>query len=102
VPGTVLVDGGGLNKTVESRLGRKLRMRDTLIGSSPRELAERYCVELKPRLVDAEGRGLRFEDGTELEVDPVIWATGSRPDYSWIELADLLRGRSATPPARRH
>jgi len=75
-----------LNKTVESRLGRKLRMRDTLIGSSPREMSERYGVELKPRLVDAEGRRLRFEDGTELEVDAVIWATGYRPDYSWIKL----------------
>ena len=29
-----------LNKTVESRLGRKLRTRDTLIGSSPREMTE--------------------------------------------------------------
>src|SRR3989440_7882437 len=75
-----------LNKTVESRLGRKLGMRDTLIGSSPREVTERYGVELKPRLVDAEGRRLRFEDGTELEVDAVIWATGYRPDYSWIKL----------------
>jgi putative flavoprotein involved in K+ transport len=75
-----------LNKTVESRLGRKLAMRDTLIGSSPREMTERYGVELKPRLVDAEGRRMRFEDGTELEVDAVIWATGYRPDYSWIKL----------------
>ncbi len=75
-----------LNKTVESRLGRKLSTRDTLIGSSPREMTKRYGVELKPRLVDAEGRRVRFEDGSELEVDAVIWATGYRPDYSWIKL----------------
>ena len=75
-----------LDKTVESRLGRKLSTRDTLIGSSPRELTKRYGVELKPRLVDAEGRRVRFEDGSELEVDAVIWATGYRPDYSWIKL----------------
>jgi putative flavoprotein involved in K+ transport len=75
-----------LNKTVESRLGRKLSTRDTLIGSSPREMTERYGVELKPRLVDPERRRLRFEDGTELEVDAVIWATGYRPDYTWIKL----------------
>jgi putative flavoprotein involved in K+ transport len=29
---------------------------------------------------------VRFEDGSELELDAVIWATGYRPDYSWIEL----------------
>jgi putative flavoprotein involved in K+ transport len=74
------------NTTVESRLGRKLRTRDTLIGSSPRKLRRRYGVELKPRVVDAEGRTVRFEDGSELEVDAVIWATGYRPDYSWIDL----------------
>jgi putative flavoprotein involved in K+ transport len=75
-----------LNTTVESRVGRKLSTRDTLIGSSPREMSKRYGVELKPRLVDVDGRRLRFEDGTELEVDAVIWATGYRPDYSWIKL----------------
>jgi putative flavoprotein involved in K+ transport len=75
-----------LDKTVESRLGRKLSTRDTLIGSSPRELKKRHGVELKPRVVEADGRRVRFEDGNELEVDAVIWATGYRPDYSWIEL----------------
>ena len=75
-----------LDKTVDSRLGRKLRTRDTLIGSSPRQLRKRYGVELKPRVVDADGRTARFEDGSELEVDAVIWATGYRADYSWIKL----------------
>jgi putative flavoprotein involved in K+ transport len=75
-----------LDKTVESRLGKKLSMRDTLIGSSPRKLERRHGVEIRPRVVDAEGRKVRFDDGSELEVDAVIWATGYRPDYSWIKL----------------
>jgi putative flavoprotein involved in K+ transport len=75
-----------LNTTVESRLGRRLSTRETLIGSSPRELTRRYGVELKPRVVDANQRTVRFEDGSELEVDAVLWATGYRPDYSWIHL----------------
>lgn len=78
-----------INKTVESRLGRKLSTRDTLIGSSPRKMTERYGVELKPRLVDAEGRRVHFEDGSDLEVDAVLWATGYRSDYSWIKLPIL-------------
>jgi putative flavoprotein involved in K+ transport len=65
-----------LNKTVDSRLGRKLSTRDTLIGSSPRELRKRYGVEVKPRVVGAARRTVRFEDDSELEVDAVIWATG--------------------------
>jgi putative flavoprotein involved in K+ transport len=75
-----------LDKTVDSRLGRKLRTRDTLIGSSPRELQKRCGVELKPRVVDAEGRTVRFDDGGDLDVDAVIWATGYRADHSWIKL----------------
>jgi putative flavoprotein involved in K+ transport len=91
-----------LHKTVDSRLGRKLSTRDTLIGSSPRELERRYGAELKPRLVDAEGRSVRFRDGGDLEADAVIWATGYRPDYSWIKLpifdedGRLRHGRGVT------
>jgi putative flavoprotein involved in K+ transport len=74
-----------LTKTVESRLGRRMRDRDTLIGSSPRRL-KRNGVELKPRAVAASGRTVSFADGSELEVDAVIWATGYRLDHSWIKL----------------
>ena len=75
-----------LDKSVETRLGQRLSTRETLIGSSPRELKRRYGVEFKPRAVDADGLTVRFEDGSELEVDAVLWATGYRPDYSWIKL----------------
>jgi putative flavoprotein involved in K+ transport len=74
------------NTTVKSRLGRRLSTRETLIGSSPRALQRRHGVELKPRVVDANDRTVRFEDESELEVDAVVWATGYRPDYSWIQL----------------
>ena len=73
-----------LEKTVESRLGRRLRDRETLIGSSPRQL-KRRGVELKPRAIAASGRTVSFADGSELEVDAVIWATGYSFDHSWIK-----------------
>jgi putative flavoprotein involved in K+ transport len=78
-----------LSKTVESRLGSKFKGRDTLIGSSPRELTRNYKVELKGRATDGVGRIVRFDDGTTLEADSLIWATGYRPDYSWIDLPIL-------------
>jgi putative flavoprotein involved in K+ transport len=77
---------GLLSKTVESRLGQRLRGRDTLIGSSPREV-KRDGVQVRSRAVRAEGRTIGFADGSELEVDAVIWATGYRPYHSWIEPA---------------
>jgi putative flavoprotein involved in K+ transport len=77
---------GLLYKNVDSRLGRKMRARETLIGSSPRELRRRYGVELKPRVVGASGKTVAFADESTLDLDAVIWATGYRPDHSWIHL----------------
>ena len=42
-------------------------------------------MELKPRFTGASGRLVSFADGSTLEVDAVIWATGYRSDYSWID-----------------
>ena len=80
-----------INKTVESRLGSRMQHRDTLIGSSPRRLS-RHGVTLKPRVIEAQGKTVRFEDGDELDVDAVIWATGYRPDYSWLDVPVIDAG----------
>jgi putative flavoprotein involved in K+ transport len=77
---------GLLKKTVDSRIGRRAQHRDTLIGSTPRELRRRYRVALKPRVVRVSGRTIGFADGSESEVGAVIWATGYRADHSWIRL----------------
>ncbi len=80
---------GVLTKTVDSRIGRRARDRDTLIGSSPRELKRRHRVTLRPRAVRASGRTVMFADGAEQEFNAVIWATGYRPDHSWIRIPEL-------------
>ena len=76
---------GLLQKTVDSRIGRRARGRETLIGSSTRELKRLYGVTLKPRAVGASGRTVTFADDSEQDFDAVIWATGYRPDHSWID-----------------
>ena len=77
---------GLIRKTVDSRLGRRMSNRDFLIGSSPREVRRRFGVDLKPRLVGVSGRTAEFADGSKIDVDAVVWATGFRPDHSWIGL----------------
>jgi putative flavoprotein involved in K+ transport len=79
---------GLIKKTVESRIGQRLQYRDTLIGSSARQI-RRQGVELKPRVTGASGGTVAFADGSTLETDAVIWATGYRSDYSWIDLPVL-------------
>jgi putative flavoprotein involved in K+ transport len=76
---------GLLRRSTDTRIGHRLQGRDTLIGSNPRTLRKRHGVRLHKRAVGALGRTVRFSDGTELDVGAVIWATGFRPDHSWID-----------------
>jgi len=76
---------GLIRKTTESRIGRRMEGRDTLIGSTPRALRRRHGVELHGRAVDGAGPAVSFDDGTKLDVRVVIWATGFRLDHSWID-----------------
>ena len=70
---------------MESRIGRRLSGRDTLIGSTPRRLRRRHGVELHGRAVAASGSSVQFADDSQLDVASVIWATGFRTDHSWID-----------------
>ena len=79
---------GLIRKTADSRIGRRMSGRDTLIGSSARRLRRRG-VRVHPRTVAAEGSTVTFGDDTRLEVDAVVWATGFRPDHSWIDVPVL-------------
>jgi putative flavoprotein involved in K+ transport len=82
---------GLLRVTVDSRPGRRMSRRDFVIGTNRKRL-ERAGVRFRPRLVDAEGRSVRFADHRLLEdVGVVVWATGYRPDYGWIHLPGVVR-----------
>jgi putative flavoprotein involved in K+ transport len=77
--------------TVNSRLGQRMSRRDFVIGTNRRRL-ERKGVRFRPRLVDAEGRTARFADHSLLEdVGVVVWATGYRSDYAWIDIPGVVR-----------
>jgi putative flavoprotein involved in K+ transport len=79
--------GARLDKvTATSRLGRRLAGRDQRIGASPRHLARRHGVQVRPRVTAAAGRTVTFADGAASEFDAVIWATGYTTDQSWIDV----------------
>jgi putative flavoprotein involved in K+ transport len=84
-----LIRLGLLRVNVASRLGRRMSSRDFVIGSSRRALAA-AGVRLRPAVAGAEGRTVRFADGTSHDVGTVIWATGFRPDYSWIDIPGVV------------
>ncbi|KWX02105.1 FAD dependent oxidoreductase [Carbonactinospora thermoautotrophica] len=76
---------GLMDKPADSRIARRVRARcELVIGTSWRRLRGRG-ITVRPRVVDAHERTIRFADGTALEVGTVVWATGFRSDYSWID-----------------
>jgi putative flavoprotein involved in K+ transport len=82
---------GFMRVTVDSRLGRRTSRREFIIGTDRRRL-ERAGVRFRPRVVDAEGRTVRFADHSLLEdVGVVVWATGYRSDYGWIHIPGVVR-----------
>jgi putative flavoprotein involved in K+ transport len=82
---------GLLRVTVTSRVGRRMSRRDFVIGTNRRRL-EGKGVRFRPRLVDAEGRTVRFADHSLLEdVAVVVWATGYRSDYAWLHVPGVVR-----------
>jgi putative flavoprotein involved in K+ transport len=61
----------------------------TLIGTSWRRV-RRSGVVLRPRVVSASPGAVRFADDTSLDVGTVVWATGYRPDYSWLDIPGVI------------
>ena len=81
---------GLMRVTVESKPGRLMSSRDFVIGGSRRRLRA-AGVRFRPGVADADGPTVRFTDGSSLDVGVVIWATGYRPDYSWIGIPGVTR-----------
>lgn len=82
---------GLIGASPDSWRGRTQRG-DLLIGTSLRQLHRRHGVDLRGRATGARERTVSFEDGSDLDVGAVIWATGYRSDYSWIR-APVLDAR---------
>jgi putative flavoprotein involved in K+ transport len=97
--------GRFMRVTVQSRLGRRLQGRDTLIGSSPSAARRRHGIELRTRAVEASGTEIRSADGSALSPKAVIWATGFALDHSFVQApvfgedgrAEHRRGVTAVP-----
>ena len=81
---------GVLDKTADSRLARRMRSRgDLVIGSSLKALRRRG-VTVGSRVISCSSEGVAFADGHRLSPRSVVWATGFRSDYSWIDVPRVL------------
>ena len=97
--------------TVNTPIGRKVRPKllrhaGPLVRIKPKDLAA-AGIERVPKVVSVRNGLPVLEDQRVLQVANVIWCTGFRPDFSWIDLPVLgedeiepkhVRGIVATEP----
>jgi putative flavoprotein involved in K+ transport len=76
--------------TVDTSLGRRMRATrrrrgDPLVRLKPADIVA-AGVQRVPRVDGVVDGTPRLADGRALEVAVVVWATGYRPDFGWIDL----------------
>jgi putative flavoprotein involved in K+ transport len=76
--------------TIRTPIGRKALARSRVLAAPllrirSAELAQAGVVHHETRVASVRDGKPVLEDGTVLDVANVIWATGFRPDYGWIE-----------------
>ena len=82
-----------LSKTADSRVARRMRARGDLVIGSPLGDLRDAGVDIRPRLTGTNGDQVTFADQTQVRPATVIWATGFRSDYSWIDIPDVITER---------
>jgi putative flavoprotein involved in K+ transport len=82
----VLACGATLRKHSDAGQGTGAEI---VIGTSWRRLRA-SGVRVRPRVVSASGSTVGFADGTTVECAGVVWATGFRPDYAWLDVAGVV------------
>ena len=73
-----------------SKLAKLLKKTEPVIGMELKPLIENGKVLVKERAVSLQEQEVGFKDGSKTSVDNIIWATGFRLDYSWIDVAGVL------------
>lgn len=79
--------------SVGGPIGRRIAARalghgTPIIGMDPRDIT-RAGVRRAPRVASVRDGLPVLDDGTVVEADAVVWCTGFRPDYSWLDLPVL-------------
>lgn len=82
---------GVLKANVNSKVGQFIKKKpDPIFGFELKSQLKNGKIIRKPRVTSADKNRLAFTDGSNLEVSNVIWSTGFRSDYSWINIPSIF------------
>jgi putative flavoprotein involved in K+ transport len=82
---------GLLSANIHSKLGQFIsKQGDPIFGRELKTLIREGKVTIKTRTKGTHHKLISFDDGSKVEVENVIWATGFHSDYSWIQIPGIL------------
>ena len=81
---------GLLTAPIESFLGKKMRDMDSF-PNRDRDFAalRRKGIQIMPKLTEANGNTVTFQNGVRAPVNSVIWAAGYRDDSNWVHIPEV-------------
>lgn len=76
---------------VHSKIGQFLKnQNDPIFGFELKFKLRKEKIKLKPRTTSLVKDTIVFNDGSKVKVNNVIWATGFKSDYRWIDIPNLI------------
>lgn len=80
-----------LNAPVDSSVGQWFRKKgDPVFGYELKKAIKRGAVQLKPKAEAVLDNKIVFADHSMLDVKNIVWATGYRANYSWINIPQAI------------
>lgn len=76
--------------SVDSKLSTFFKGSEPIVGLELKKLIQEKKVIIKKRTVDLQDQQAIFKDGSQIKVDNIIWATGYKPDYSWLHVDGVI------------
>ena len=83
---------GFLSFSKDSWIGKRInKNRQPIIGTDVKEILSRNNVEAVGKTIDAEDHIISTEKKDITDIANIVWATGYRPNFNWIEGLELTK-----------
>lgn len=92
---------GIMRFTIDSKIGKKIKENDPIIGKEIKPLIKNKKIKIFSRTISATKDTVFFEDGQSIQPDNIIWATGFKNDYSWIDVDKAVFNNKGYPIHKR-
>ncbi|WP_413382408.1 flavin-containing monooxygenase [Alkalihalobacillus sp. 1P02AB] len=93
---------GVMRFTIRSKIGQKIKKNDPIIGKEIKPLIRNGRIDILGRATDVSGNTVYFANNKSIMPSNIIWATGYKNDYSWIQpSADNVFSSNGLPNHKR-